>query len=225
MQQQGLLGEQVIDFTSGVEESGLAPAGSYFLGQRQQQFAEAMAAAVELMSDTVKPLAEEATKTLTELRATAENLTRFTKENSDLDDTVEQLRTFSGNLVDLTSDGGPLRTSLEDINAITTDLADNRRIQVALENFEDAAKTFRETSSTLNRTSLTLNDTLSDIRPNLLRISVNMRDATDTIKRQPWRLVWPSTKKYPGDEERERSRRTRTDRSRPEAERIHHSPK
>ena len=28
----------------------------------------------------------------------------------------------------------------------------------------------------------------------------NVRQMTDTLKREPWRLVWPSTKKYPEDE-------------------------
>ena len=28
----------------------------------------------------------------------------------------------------------------------------------------------------------------------------NTEQITDTLKREPWRLVWPSTKLYPGDE-------------------------
>ena len=27
-----------------------------------------------------------------------------------------------------------------------------------------------------------------------------MKDLTQTVKTQPWRLIWPSTKKYPEDE-------------------------
>jgi len=28
----------------------------------------------------------------------------------------------------------------------------------------------------------------------------NTEQFTDTLKREPWRLLWPSTKSYPGDE-------------------------
>jgi hypothetical protein len=28
----------------------------------------------------------------------------------------------------------------------------------------------------------------------------NSEQLTDTLKREPWRLLWPSTKSYPGDE-------------------------
>ncbi|MEP6821919.1 MAG: hypothetical protein ABI946_06165, partial [Chthoniobacterales bacterium] len=27
----------------------------------------------------------------------------------------------------------------------------------------------------------------------------NVKDLTQTVKTQPWRLIWPSTKKYPED--------------------------
>jgi len=28
----------------------------------------------------------------------------------------------------------------------------------------------------------------------------NAEQFTDTLKREPWRLLWPATKSYPGDE-------------------------
>jgi hypothetical protein len=30
----------------------------------------------------------------------------------------------------------------------------------------------------------------------------NAAQMTDTLKREPWRLIWPSTKKYPEDSKR-----------------------
>jgi hypothetical protein len=30
-------------------------------------------------------------------------------------------------------------------------------------------------------------------------VALNLEQASDTVKRQPWRLIWPSTKKYDGD--------------------------
>src|SRR5204863_4976380 len=76
----GLLGETAIDFTQGNESAGRAKEGEMFAGERVPDFAEA----ISRILDIVKPVAVEATGTLRELQTTAQNLSRITDENSQL---------------------------------------------------------------------------------------------------------------------------------------------
>src|SRR5438045_1963302 len=96
----GLLGEYAIDFTQGTDPSGRARDGETFAGERAPDFSEAAAK----LLDVVQPVAKEATNTLKELQATAQNLSRITDENSELNQALVQFKSFGENLVDLTSD-------------------------------------------------------------------------------------------------------------------------
>jgi ABC-type transporter Mla subunit MlaD len=185
MQQNGLLGEMLIDFAGGQENSGRATDNSYFLGERAADFSESIAQTLEI----VRPVAEEAQKTLEQLRTTADNLAKLTAQGSNFDLAVQSFHTFANNLVDLSKDGSPLDRSLENIDQITTDLAKNERVKLTLAEFQKAAEDFQKTAANLNRT-------VSGLGPNLNETLGNARDFTDTLKRQPWRLIWPSTKKY-----------------------------
>ena len=192
MEQSSLLGDVVIDFTSGVEESGLAPNGSYFIGDRTKSFAESIAVAVGVLKQQLIPVAQEATKTLASLRETSNNLQRFTAPGSDLEKTVDHLRSFSENLVDITKSGSPLtnsiaslNTSLEHVNKITGELASSDQINVTLANFQ--------------KVSANLDKVIMRLGPSMEGIANNARDFTNVIKRQPWRLIWHSTVTYPGD--------------------------
>jgi ABC-type transporter Mla subunit MlaD len=98
----GLLGDQAIDFVSGVESSGQAPSGTAFVGERVAGITDVSAAANEALAQ--------------------------------------------------------LQHTLASVNALT--LAAGGELEQTL---------------------------------------VNARQFTDTLKRQPWRLVWKSTKDYPGD--------------------------
>lgn len=189
MQQNGLLGEMLIDFAAGLETSGRAENNSYFLGERVSDFSESIASTLEV----VKPVAEEAKKTMEELRATADNLTKLTATGSNFDLAVERFRTFGNNLVELSKEGSPLNHSLQNIETITTDLSDNERVKLTLQQFEEAAKSFQKTAASLNHT-------VSQLGPNLNDTIANARDLTDTLKKQPWRLIYPTTKKYQTEE-------------------------
>jgi ABC-type transporter Mla subunit MlaD len=106
--QQGLMGQEVIDFVQGDETSGLAPNHTEFVGERVPDISEAM----------------------------ADDMKHLTGPDSDLAATIKN------------------------------------------------AKTFMET---LNHSQI----------PQVIK---NTEQFTDTLKREPWRLIWPSTKSYPGDE-------------------------
>jgi ABC-type transporter Mla subunit MlaD len=106
--QQGLMGQEVIDFVHGDETSGLAENHTEFVGERVPEISE-------LVADNVK---------------------RLTGPGSDLVLTIKN------------------------------------------------AKTFMET---LNSSQV----------PQVIQ---NAEQLTDTLKREPWRLLWPATKSYSGDE-------------------------
>jgi len=105
--QQGLMGQQVIDFVHEDESSGLAENHTEFVGERVPDISEAV----------------------------ADNMKRLTGPGSDLALTIQN------------------------------------------------AKTFMET---LNNSQI----------PQVIK---NTEQFTDTLKREPWRLLWPGTKSYPGD--------------------------
>jgi ABC-type transporter Mla subunit MlaD len=181
----GLLGETAIDFTQGNESSGRASDGEMFAGDRVPDFGESIAK----MLDIVKPVAIEATATLKELQTTAQNLSRITDEYSQLNMALAQMRTFAENLTNMTARDSSISVAFKNIEKISTDLSSNDNIQMTLQNF-------RESSDKLKAI---LAD-LSQLGPNLKESGANVKELTETVKTQPWRLVWPSTKKYPEDQ-------------------------
>lgn len=175
LMQLGLLGEMAIDITSGTEASGRARDGEIFAGERTPDFSEA----VSQMLEVIKPVASEATTTMKELESTAQNLSHLTDKGSELDQALGQFKTFGEHLVSLTSPDGSLTQSLAKIQDLTDQLTKNDNLKVTLQNFR---KSSEELKSTLG--------SLEPVGPNLAEFS-------ETIKRQPWRLIIPATKKYP----------------------------
>ena len=184
----GLLGETAIDFTQGNETSGLAKDGETFVGERVPDFGESIAKMLEI----VQPVATEATATLKELQTTANNLSKITDESSQLNMTLAQMRTFAENLTSMTASDSPLQLALknverisENLNKISGELTANDNITVTLQNFRESSET--------------LKSAMNQLGPDLKATGQNVTELTDTVKRQPWRLVWPSTKEYPED--------------------------
>lgn len=189
----GLLGEVAIDFTAGNASSGRAEDGQTFAGDRVPEFGEAFAKIITI----VEPVATEATSTLKELQTTAQNLSKITEDKSQLNMALAQMRTFAENITNMTASDSSLQLALKNVesistnlNKISTDITSNNNIQVTLQNFRDSSEK--------------LKSALNEIAPDLRATGENVKDLTDTVKRQPWRLVWPSTKKYP-DEDQQRS--------------------
>jgi ABC-type transporter Mla subunit MlaD len=181
----GLLGETAIDFTQGNESSGRANDGEMFAGERVPDFGES----ISKMLDIVKPVATEATATLKELQTTAQNLSRITDENSQMNMALAQMRTFAENLTAMTGRDSSIALALKNIEKISTDLSSNDNITITLQNF-------RESSDKLKG----IMADLSQLGPDLKESGANVKELTQTVKSQPWRLIWPSTKKYPQDE-------------------------
>src|SRR6266699_5621235 len=178
LMQLGLLGDMAIDITQGTESSGRAQDGEMFAGERVPDFSEAAAQMLEV----IKPVATEATSTMKELQTTAQNLSRITDENSELNLALGQFKTFGEHLVDLTAHDSPLSHSLVNIQKISDDLTANNNIGVSLQNFRDSSERLKAT--------------MNDLGP----AGRNIKDFSETVKTQPWRLIWPTTKKYPEEQ-------------------------
>ena len=175
LMQLGLLGDMAIDMTQGTDSSGRAHDGEMFAGERTPDLGTAAAKMLEI----IKPVATEATTTMKELQQTAQNINHITDENSELNLALGQFKTFGEHLVDLTAPDGALSHSLTNIEKISNGLAENNNIEVTLQN--------------LRTSSEKLKTTVSDLGPT----GQNIKEFSETIKSQPWRLIWPSTKKTP----------------------------
>jgi len=213
MTQTSVLGDSVIDFTNGDENSGLAPTGNKFVGQRPGGLADAVPAILS----KIDPVLIKVTSTLDSLQSATDNLTKITAPGADLPVTFSELKKFGGNLDDLTSQAGPLYHALHNVEALSANdgkisqsfqhlslltspegslsktLQNTEKFTANLSNNKDIDATlrnFRLASEDLNRTLTRLSEQFSAVGDNL-------EQATDTVKRQPWRLVWPTTKKYP----------------------------
>jgi ABC-type transporter Mla subunit MlaD len=179
----GLLGETAIDFTQGTEASGRASSGEIFAGERVPDFGESIAR----MLDIIQPVANEATATFKQLETTAQNLSHITDENSQLNLALTQFRAFGDHLNQLTAPDGSLSVSLSNIQRITDDLQKNDNIKVTLQNFRASSEKLKAT--------------MNSLAPSLQESGRNIKDATATLRSEPWRLIWPSSKKYPATEQ------------------------
>ncbi len=179
LMQLGLLGDMAIDITQGNESSGRAKDGEIFAGERTPDLGEAAAKMLEV----IKPVAAEATNTMKDLQQTAQNLNRLTDENSELNLALVQFKTFGEHMADLTAPDGALSHSLTNIEKISTSLTENDNIEVTLRN--------------LRTSSEKLKTAVADLGP----AGENIKQFSETIKSQPWRLIWPSTKKYPQEQQ------------------------
>jgi len=174
LMQLGLLGDMAIDITQGTEASGRAKGGDMFAGERTPDLGEAAAKMLEV----IKPVAAEATTTMQDLQQTAQNLNRLTDENSELTLALGQFKTFGEHLSGLTAPDSALSHSLTNIERISNSLTENDNIEVTLRN--------------LRTSSDKLKLAVTDLGP----AGENIKQFSETIKTQPWRLIWPTTKKY-----------------------------
>jgi ABC-type transporter Mla subunit MlaD len=174
LMQLGLLGDMAIDITQGTESSGRAKDGETFAGERTPDLGEAAAKMLEV----IEPVATEATNTMKDLQQTAQNLNRLTDENSELTLALGQFKTFGEHLSDLTAPDSALSHSLTNIERISNSLTENDNIELTLRN--------------LRTSSEKLKLAVTDLGP----AGENIKQFSETIKTQPWRLIWPTTKKY-----------------------------
>jgi ABC-type transporter Mla subunit MlaD len=211
-----LLGEPVIDFTRGDEASGLAEENKHFVGERPGGLADTGTQIIEKLEPAINQLVT----ALQSLEKTANNLTALTSEGADLPKAFAEIRKLAENLSAVTGPGGSFRKTLDGLDKLagengevagaiadfrklinedsnfakalanaqkfTHDLSDNKDLPTALKNFRAASEK--------------LNGTISSLSGELNQAAENLSQATDLVKREPWRMIWKSTKKYPEGE-------------------------
>ncbi len=178
----GLLGETAIDISGGTDHSGKAESGQVFAGNRVPDFSEA----VTKMLGIIQPVATEATATLQTLQSTVAHLSKITDDDAPLTLALVQFKIFTEHLNELTAPDSSLTKSLAHIEDLSNQLTKNDNITVTLANFRDASEK--------------LNAALNSLSPELEATIRNTKDFTATLRSQPWRLIWPTTKKYPDND-------------------------
>ena len=121
MQQNGLLGEQIVDFVGGTEDSGVAEAGYKFVGQRVPDLNSALPKVLAV----IEPVASTATLALSDLRKTIDNLNAVFSEQSELNGALAKLHVTADNLATLTAPGGGISASFTNLQAFTDKLRDD----------------------------------------------------------------------------------------------------
>src|SRR5690242_8172540 len=121
-------------------------------------------------------LGEAAAKMLEVIKPVAAEATNTMK---DLQQTADNLNHLTDQNSELTASDSALSQSLNNIQKISTSLTDNDNIEVTLRN--------------LRTSSEKLKLVLADLEP----VGENIKQFSQTVKSQPWRLIWPTTVKYP----------------------------
>ena len=98
---------------------------------------------------------------------------------------LASIKVAADHLDKLTGPGSSLEETLNQIQKVTAELSGNKDISVTLHN--------------LRETSVELNSTMTALSQQFKQVGTNLNQASDTVKHQPWRLIWPATKKYPTD--------------------------
>src|SRR6266704_1986075 len=101
------------------------------------------------------------------------------ERNPDIGEAAAKMLEVIKHVADMTAPDSALSHSLNNIEKISTSLTENNNIEITLQN--------------LRNSSEKLKVTINDLGPT----GQNIKEFSDTIKSQPWRLIWPSTKKSP----------------------------
>jgi ABC-type transporter Mla subunit MlaD len=193
----GLLAELVIDFTNGNADSGLAEPNAKFVGTRAPDLAE-IGPLIILKLD---PVLKQSELTLAELQKTSHNLTVLTAQESVLTGTLKSFGVVGENLKTITAKGGGIDSTLVSAHEVLNNVKD---VTVQLQkdnNLEKSLGNFKAASSKLKTILDSLDKTMGTLLPRLDVIVDDLSDLTGKLKQQPWRVIWPSTIKYPENQE------------------------
>lgn len=87
---------------------------------------------------------------------------------------LASVREAAAHLDKLTGPDSALEKTLNNTQKLTAELSGNKDVSATLHNLRETSAEFHQVGS-------------------------NLSQASDTVKHQPWRLIWPTTKKYPTD--------------------------
>ncbi len=201
----GLLAEMMVDFVQYVEEAGLAQRGDTFIGERQPEHSpRSPPSAIK----TLEPAAAAAESTLKDLKVTISTLNTFFGQGSDLQASIANIRRVGENIAVLTNRlTARSAWRSRNVRAMTGKLASeegplNQTLKKARDAMDQLGKdkALEASSRTSKAATARLNALLSGVQPQLTQTATNVEQLTDTLKRQPWRVIFPVTKKYPEDD-------------------------
>jgi ABC-type transporter Mla subunit MlaD len=193
----GLLAELVVDFTNGNPNSGLAEPEEKFVGTRAPDLAEVG----PLIIQKLEPALKQSEATLAELQKTSRNLTQLTAKDSVLTGALQKFQSVGANLKNITEKGGGVDAAITGARDVLTNVK-NITVQLQKENnLEKTLANFKAASSQLKSILDSLDKTTSSVFPKLDLIVADLSQLTGRLKQQPWRVIWPSTIKYPEDQQ------------------------
>jgi ABC-type transporter Mla subunit MlaD len=198
MRSYGLLAELVIDFANGNPDSGLAEPNARFVGTRSPDLAEVG----PLIIQKLEPALKQSEATLAELQRTSHNLTVLTSQESVLTGTLKSFGAVGENLKTMTAKGGGIDSALVSVREV---LANAKDLTVQLKkdnNLEKSLANFKDSSSKLKIILDSFDKTMGSVLPRLDVIVSDLSELTGKLKQQPWRVIWPSTIKYPEGQSR-----------------------
>jgi ABC-type transporter Mla subunit MlaD len=189
----GLLAELVIDFTNGNADSGLAEPNAKFVGQRSPDLAEVG----PLIIQKLDPVLKQSQSTLAELQKTSHNLTVLTAQESVLTSTLKSFGGVGENLKTMTAKGGGIDSALVSVHEVLANAKDVTGQLQKDNNLEKTLGNFKASSAKLKIVLDSLDKTMGTVLPRLDVIVGDLSELTGKLKQQPWRVIWPSTIKYP----------------------------
>jgi len=189
----GLLAELVIDFTNGNPASGLAEPNEKFVGTRAPDLGEVGPMIIEKL----EPALKQSEVTLRELQKTSQNLTALTAHDSVLTQTLKNFEGVGANLKGITEKGGGVDSALTKFQDVLSTVKDVTGQLEKDNNLEKTLANFRAASARLKIILDSLDKTMNSALPRFDLIVQDLNQLTDKLKRQPWRVVWPTTIKYP----------------------------
>jgi DNA repair ATPase RecN len=132
------------------------------------------------------------------LRHSLENIEKLTGNEGKLAKSLDNIHNLTGpegdlakamaNAKAITGPDSDLAKTMSNAKDFTGKLADNKDIDATLKNFR--------------KVSENLNGQIDSVMDELRATGANLKQGTDTLKHQPWRLIWPTTKKYPEEQQR-----------------------
>lgn len=189
----GLLAELVIDFTDGNPASGLAVQNEKFVGTRSPDLGELG----PLIIQKLEPALKQSAATLAELQRTSQNLTTLTARDSVLIATLKNFEVVGANLKGVTEKGGGIDSALVKFQDVLTNIKDVTTQMEKDGNLEKTLANFKAASARLKTILDSLDETMNSVLPRLDLIVQDLNQLTGKLKQQPWRVVWPTTIKYP----------------------------
>ncbi len=189
----GLLAELVIDFTKGNPDSGLAEPNAKFVGTRSPDLAEIG----PLIIQKLEPALKQSEATLAELQKTSHNLTVLTAQESVLTGTLKSFGAVGTNLKAFTEKGGGIDTALVSVHEVLANVKDVTGQLQKDNNLQKTLVNFKASSAQLKVILDSLDKTMGTLLPKLNVIVDDLSQLSGKLKQQPWRVIWPSTIKYP----------------------------